>query len=296
MFSPHGPIKVTLLPADPRQRGFAVGGDVNPDGSSDADSPRSEYDWDVGDSPKKSAAAVPATQPRHAHGRAPATVRDIVRMHEEAERQQHLRESKALVKSVTTTQYTDIPERRALKQLMKREAARFKAEMRTHLLLLQKIADRMLTYHDGTNSVHQKLRAIHHSLSGSLSQFGIPNDFLAERCATCAAVVVAVHVHTHIGDLTAYENSYESLAMHKVHELLSTEIRQALHNKQMAITAMRIAKRGVGTTFDDAAAQYNRIPAGSDDFVGRHKAAREALEAAKTLMAGIREAQDQAYV
>ena len=59
MFSPHGPIKVTLLPADPRQRGFAVGGDVNPDGSSDADSPRSEYDWDVGDSPKKSAAAVP---------------------------------------------------------------------------------------------------------------------------------------------------------------------------------------------------------------------------------------------
>ena len=83
--------------------------------------------------------------------------------------------------------------------------------------------------------------------------------------------------------------------MTRVHKLLMTEIGGMLRRKQLAITAMRIAREGVGTSFDQARRAYNELPARSHVFVERHQASATATEAAKKLMAAIREAQDQAY-
>ena len=86
------------------------------------------------------------------------------------------------VAQVLTTQYTDVPERRALKLMMAREKSRLAGEQQRHMLVLRRISERMGTYARSTNTVHRKLRKIHETLAEALAMFGVESSVLSEAC------------------------------------------------------------------------------------------------------------------
>jgi len=82
--------------------------------------------------------------------------------------------------------------------------------------------------------------------------------------------------------------------MATAHTMLMRDLGGRLYRKQRAMTAMKVAKEGLGPSFDEARQALRDIPSRESDFVGKHEARFAAVDAAKRLLGDIRTAQDAA--